>query len=1231
MATSDSPDVLRIKALIDRRATLVAKSRQPAAGVDPERLQREIRALDEAIERERQTNPALFALAAGSSPAPVEARPAQEPEQIPPDWDLYEPRDLLGEGGMGRVYRVFHRGWGIDLAVKVPRKSSLDERSRRGVVREAESWSGLGLHPFVTTCYYTRVRDGVPWLFAEFVEGGSLQQAIRKGTLYECADPLARMLSIAIQSARGLHHAHERGLVHQDVKPANILLAPGFIAKVTDFGLARAAQAPDAPGPKPTQEGTMVVRFGGMTPAYASPEQLAASQGTQVAITRRTDAFSWAATVLEMFTGGLTWMAGPAAPDALGMLLHDGPPTPAIPRMPQEVASLLERCFAPRQSARPATLAQIADELAVVYAAHCGGALLDTTRVRRSPADALYNRGASKLDLDEPDVALALFEEALRADPTHPQATYARALLRWRRGLCTDDEAVRALAEARAMREPSWESAVLSASLHAERGDVEDARTALAEVSFLGSGSAEAINAVARISPALRESLDRVAHTDVRDERAPARVALSRDGERLATLTTIAAENAAEKTLVTLASIDASQTGARCTIEGSPRALWTKRDGTAVAVTSTGVYSIDREQATVLRAAPIELAAFSATGELAATSTERERTHILLFDPRSRREKQLSVSGRASLVALSRDARLVAIGEPRGVGVYDVGSQLRLWGLALQREPESLAFSPDGRALVVGGWDEGLARGLVIALRASNGERLATIRDPSPPRAVEVTSDSEFVATLSADGALRLWSVRESRCTRTERPRNGAERVVAIATASDRARLAAVRASSVDIYATDRRPLRAQVPVLRPLTSEEAFERDRSVAGSLERCDTAIREARWSVAVAELERAQQVEGSSRSPAVRRAWARLSRVCGRGDVRAAWTGASFEAVTGAAHTVELSPDGETLYVTTGDTRILAIESRSGRVTGELRFAESVRTFQVAPCTGTLVVARGAVIEWREPLTGALVASTNVSTASRRIATDPTGARVVLVGNDQLEAISIDGAARVLGAPAISRAAFVGDRDVLAIASNASPITITSLDGATTATLANSEGAIDVVCTTDGRFLAAGLRDGTARVYSLPSLEPIAVLPHGAVITGVALSQDGRVLVAVDAAGHVRVWDVARERSYALGGHETFVHDVAVTPCGSVAATGGRDGRARVLWIDWALQAPADGTAWSEQAEAALSQFFARGLAKRHDPFRAAILALRHAGAGPIDTAALRSRLEHARRA
>jgi serine/threonine protein kinase/WD40 repeat protein len=1223
----DSPDIQRIVALLARRAALEARVR--GGTTDRPRVERELESLDGALAAERAQHAALFEEARrawlvggeGPSAAPRAAAAEEEQSEIPPDWDLYEPRSLLGEGGMGRVYRVFHRGWGIDLAVKVPRKSALDERARRTVVREAEAWSGLGLHPFVTTCYYTRVRDGVPWLFAEFVEGGSLQQAIRSSKLYDSPAPLARMLAIALQSARGLHHAHERGLVHQDVKPANVLLTGDFIAKVTDFGLARAAHAPSENGPRPTKDGTLVVRFSGMTPAYASPEQLAASQGTQVAITRRTDLFSWAATVLEMFTGGLTWMAGPAAPDVLGQLVQDGPPSAHIPAMPAELVALLERCFAPRQSARPQTLQAVADELRAIYAKHCEGHVADTTRVRRSPADALYNRAVSKLDLDEPSLAAGLLDEALRSDPTHPQATFARSLLRWRQGECTDDEAVRVLTEARAMREPSWESALLAASLHAERGDLVDSRAALAEVSALGAGSAEAVAAVARVSPALRESLALVSTASTPNAATVA--ALSRDGEVLA------AAGASAEGALWLRAFSAADGALRgeWTIAGVARALRAGRDGTVWLVTDRALVHATSNGAREARAGRFDLAAFATTAELAIVTCDDVRSTLSVIEAGSGAERSTSVPGRVSAVAIAANASAVAVATPHGVLLFDGKSLRSKATLALSREPESMAFSADGRSLLVGGWDEGGARGAIGVWRAQDIERTATLRDPSPPRSLVTTSDGHTAVALSSEGAIRLWSLAEQRCTRTERPRSFAERPLALAAASDRARLAVVRAGAMDVFSMERRPVRAAVPILRPTSSEDAFEREERAAVALDRCERASRAGRWQDAIDALAEAERVEGFARSPAVRRAWRRLAAVSERGPLRGAWTGASFEAVTGAAHTVELSPDGEILYVTTGDTRVHAVESRSGRLLSELRMAEPVRTFQTAPCGGMLAVARGSVLEWREPITGALLASAQVAGAPRRIATDPTGRRVALVGQDQVEVVTAGEPSRLHRFANVSRAAIVADTASMLVASITGPTVLIDADGRTVGALPNSSNALDVVCTTDGRFAAVGLRDGTARVYALATLEPVAVLPQGAVVTGVALSRDAQVLVAADASGQVRVWDVARERAFALGGHETFVHDVALTPCGRVAATGGRDGRARVLWIDWSLSArvPAGPAA----TERALAAFFARGLHRGHAPLRAALLALEHEGAAPVDLRWLRDRVERER--
>lgn len=154
---------------------------------------------------------------------------------------LYEVLDVVRDGGMGLVHRVRHRDWQVDLAVKTPRPDRVrTPDDRRRFENEAGTWVGLGLHPHTVNCVYVRTIDGLPRVFAEWVDGGSLAQAVRGGGLYEGGHraALGRVLDIAVQMAWGLAHAHDSGLVHQDVKPANVMLQADGTAKVTDFGLA---------------------------------------------------------------------------------------------------------------------------------------------------------------------------------------------------------------------------------------------------------------------------------------------------------------------------------------------------------------------------------------------------------------------------------------------------------------------------------------------------------------------------------------------------------------------------------------------------------------------------------------------------------------------------------------------------------------------------------------------------------------------------------------------------------------------------------------------------------------------------------------------------------------------------------------------------------------------------------------------------------------------------------
>jgi hypothetical protein len=119
---------------------------------------------------------------------------------------LYEVMHVHESGGMGLVYRVRHRQWDVDLAVKSPRPEFFhDDRSRENFEREAETWVNLGQHPHTVSCYYVRRLGGIPRVFAEYVEGGSLADWIREGTLYQggAERALARILDMAIQVAWG--------------------------------------------------------------------------------------------------------------------------------------------------------------------------------------------------------------------------------------------------------------------------------------------------------------------------------------------------------------------------------------------------------------------------------------------------------------------------------------------------------------------------------------------------------------------------------------------------------------------------------------------------------------------------------------------------------------------------------------------------------------------------------------------------------------------------------------------------------------------------------------------------------------------------------------------------------------------------------------------------------------------------------------------------------------------
>ena len=393
------------------------------------------------------------------------------------------------EGAMGRVYRVFHRGWGMDLAVKVPLHSSVgNDQTQKLFLDECQAWVDLALHPHTVTCYYVRHVDNTPVVFAEFIDGGTLQQWIKHRKIYQGGpiEALKRILDVAIQMAWGLHHAHQQQIVHQDVKPANVMMTVNGTAKITDFGLAKLRnRALSALPAGPVAPGGVRATYRGMTPAYCSPEQASANAMLQDStrgnvppkqLTRHTDMWSWAVSVLEMFTGEMTWGTGLAAPSILENYCRDQPRNSHIPMMPVLVASLLKTCFNFDPERRFKDMAEIAVALRTIYHKITGeDHFREIPKMIALRANALNNKAISFLDLGDETFTHRLLCQALGADRLHPEATYNLGLLRWRHGNCTDDSLLAQLREIQKQSPDNLRSLELIGLVHAERGDRKSA------------------------------------------------------------------------------------------------------------------------------------------------------------------------------------------------------------------------------------------------------------------------------------------------------------------------------------------------------------------------------------------------------------------------------------------------------------------------------------------------------------------------------------------------------------------------------------------------------------------------------------------------------------------------------------------------------------------------------------------------------------------------------------
>jgi serine/threonine-protein kinase len=258
--------------------------------------------------------------------------------------------EVLGEGGMGVVYKAKDTRLGRQVALKVIRPEWIgDADFQRRLEREAQAASALN-HPNILTIYEISAEGTITYIAMEYIAGGTLAELLRSGPL-----PAERALHLAAQVADALAAAHAAGIVHRDLKPSNIMLAAEDRAKVVDFGIAKLTGSDVSTGETPTAltaSGSIL----GSAP-YMSPEQAAGR-----AVDERSDIFSLGGVLYEMLAGHRPF-GGADGADTLAAILRD--PPPPIPGVGPEVARIIERCLAKD----PAKRFQSAAELKAVIEA----------------------------------------------------------------------------------------------------------------------------------------------------------------------------------------------------------------------------------------------------------------------------------------------------------------------------------------------------------------------------------------------------------------------------------------------------------------------------------------------------------------------------------------------------------------------------------------------------------------------------------------------------------------------------------------------------------------------------------------------------------------------------------------------------------------------------------------------------------------------------------------------
>ena len=1117
--------------------------------------------------------------------------------------DLYEVKTVLGEGGYGTVFKVHHRGWNRELAVKSPKPGRFrSDRQKQKFIDECETWGNLGLHPHTVSCFYVRTLGGIPRVFAEYVEGGNLKEWIAQGK----TNDIQTVLDIAIQISWGMAFAHEKGLVHRDLKPANVLMTPGGTAKVTDFGLARQGVAPseDATGGPTT--GPVQVSTGLGTRGYMAPEQ--ASAGAE--IDHRADIFAFGVTLWRMLGGRLPWVdksSAIARHSVKAMLERNDPGS-----VPSEVSALILRCLEPEPEDRWNSFTAVSGQLKTVYLK-----LVKSDYQRLEPkaadilADGLNNRGVSLWDLGKTGEAEAAFGEALKLNTNHPRATFNLGLLRWRDCRSTDTQILTKLNEIRSSRDNDWETAYAIGLVHLERLDAEGAVEKLKEAQQLGGG----LEVEAALEKARRIPSGGLRCLRTFEERGSLvmSVAFSPDGRSCLSGhmdATLRLWNASTGRCVrtfkghsdSVYSVAFSPDGRFC-LSGAwdhTLRLWDASTGRCVQTFEghTGL---------------VNSVAFSPDGHFCLSGSGQpleDDDHTLRLWDASTGRCVRTFNGH------SDDVRSVAF-SPDGRFCLSGGSDVRLWDVSTGRcvrtfeghtgMVNSMAFGPDGGFCLSGGTDATLR-----LWSASTGQCVRTFKGHTDDvTSVAFSPDGRFCLSGSRkDKTMRLWDGSTGRCVRTFEEL--AYDVESVAFSPD-GRFC-LSGSSLPVVGYKQLRLWDVSPchgkrhrisgVLSVVSdSDQSARMDRAFSGLLEKTRQAHAAGDHAAALKHLQQARNMPDRGLVETVLDWKHSIGKQCIKTTFSNGWMKRSFEGHTQSVYSVAFSPDGR--FCLSGstplgdkDNSLRLWNASTGRCVQTFEgHTDSVGSVAFSP-DGRLCLSGGSPIRLWDVSKGQCVRTFGERFDSvTSVAFSPDGRFCLSGSHDKMLRLwdastgqclrTFEGHTDYVQSVAFSpdaRFCLSGGWDnTLRLWDTSTGRCVRTLKG-------HSKFVYSVAFSPDGRFCLSGSVDKTLRLWDVLTGQSVRTFEgHAGLANSVAFSPDGGFCLSGGGESTLLLWDASTGQCLrTFEGHTDQVKSVALSLDGRFCLSGSKDKTLRLWELDWEYEFPGWEN-WDEGAKPYLEQF------------------------------------------